>query len=183
MTALWALTVANIKSYTRDRAALFWTLAFPLIFIFMFGFIFQGGGGGGGLQIGWVDEDGSPASAALRAAFDATYTRVYGRVIPRLEVEAVTWTLSLAEPHDLPERLTEPPDAGMASATGRCQILETTSGETVEAAQYVRAALPKGVRVIGPAIIVETGTSTIIPSGYSARIGAGDDIVIEEIEA
>ena len=44
MNALFALTVANIKSYVRDRAALFWTLAFPLIFIFMFGFIFQGGG-------------------------------------------------------------------------------------------------------------------------------------------
>ena len=39
-----ALTVANIRSYVRDRAAVFWTLAFPLIFIFMFGFIFQGGG-------------------------------------------------------------------------------------------------------------------------------------------
>ena len=36
MRALWALTIANIRSYTRDRAALFWTLAFPLIFIFMF---------------------------------------------------------------------------------------------------------------------------------------------------
>ena len=45
MRALAALTVANIRSYLRDRAALFWTLAFPLIFIFMFGFIFQGGGG------------------------------------------------------------------------------------------------------------------------------------------
>ena len=56
MNALFALTVANIKSYVRDRAALFWTLAFPLIFIFMFGFIFQGGGGGG-LTLGWVDED------------------------------------------------------------------------------------------------------------------------------
>ena len=33
MQALLALTVANIKSYLRDRAALFWTLAFPLIFI------------------------------------------------------------------------------------------------------------------------------------------------------
>ncbi len=43
MHALLALTSANIRSYTRDRAALFWTLAFPLIFIFMFGFIFQGG--------------------------------------------------------------------------------------------------------------------------------------------
>ncbi|HYH92387.1 MAG TPA: ABC transporter permease [Candidatus Saccharimonadales bacterium] len=73
MTALLALTVANIKSYVRDRAALFWTLAFPLIFIFMFGFIFQGGGGGG-LQIGWVDEDGSSASTQLRAAFAAIET-------------------------------------------------------------------------------------------------------------
>ena len=47
MQALFALTLANIRSYTRDRAALFWTLAFPLIFIFMFGFIFQGGGTAG----------------------------------------------------------------------------------------------------------------------------------------
>jgi ABC-2 type transport system permease protein len=70
MRALWALTVANIRSYTRDRAALFWTLAFPLIFIFMFGFIFQGGGAFT-MQVGWVDEDGSPAATELRAAFAA----------------------------------------------------------------------------------------------------------------
>src|SRR5688572_9906248 len=73
MNALLALTVANIKSYVRDRAALFWTLAFPLIFIFMFGFIFQGGGGGG-LTLGWVDDDGSPASGQLRTAFGASGT-------------------------------------------------------------------------------------------------------------
>ncbi len=73
MTALIALTIANIRSYIRDRAALFWTLAFPLIFIFMFGFIFQGGGGSG-LAFGWVDEDGTPESAQLRAAFEAQET-------------------------------------------------------------------------------------------------------------
>jgi ABC-2 type transport system permease protein len=70
MTALLALTVANIKSYTRDRAALFWTLAFPLIFIFMFGFIFQEGGQSR-LTLGWVDEDRTPAATGLRAGFAA----------------------------------------------------------------------------------------------------------------
>ena len=69
MAALTALTIANIKSYVRDRAALFWTLAFPLIFIFMFGFIFQGGGDPN-LTFGWVDEDGSAQSGELRTAFD-----------------------------------------------------------------------------------------------------------------
>lgn len=70
MQALLALTVANIKSYLRDRAALFWTLAFPLIFIVMFGFIFQEGGSSR-LSLGWVDEDGSGAASQLRSAFDA----------------------------------------------------------------------------------------------------------------
>ncbi|MFL5668189.1 MAG: ABC transporter permease [Chloroflexota bacterium] len=69
MQALLALTRANIRSYTRDRAALFWTLAFPLIFIFMFGLIFQGGGTAG-LSIGWADEDGSAAATSLRETFD-----------------------------------------------------------------------------------------------------------------
>jgi ABC-2 type transport system permease protein len=70
MRALRALTIANIRSFVRDRAALFWTLAFPLIFIFLFGFIFQGSGGAN-LDLAWVDEDGSASSIQLRAAFDA----------------------------------------------------------------------------------------------------------------
>ena len=60
MHALIALTLANIRSFVRDRAALFWTLAFPLIFIVLFGLIFQGSGGAG-LTLAWVDEDGGPA--------------------------------------------------------------------------------------------------------------------------
>jgi ABC-2 type transport system permease protein len=42
MNALFRLTVANLKSFIRDRAALFWTIAFPLIFVVVFGLIFTG---------------------------------------------------------------------------------------------------------------------------------------------
>ena len=69
MHALMALTRANIKSYTRDRAAVFWTLAFPLVFIVMFGLIFQGSSSN--LTLAWVDDDHSAQSAELRAAFAA----------------------------------------------------------------------------------------------------------------
>jgi N-methylhydantoinase A len=48
---------------------------------------------------------------------------------------------------------------------------------------FARTTLPKGARIAGPAVIVEDGTSTIVPTGYAAHINAGDDIVIEEIEA
>jgi ABC-2 type transport system permease protein len=67
--ALLLLTVANIKSFVRDRAALFWTLAFPLIFVFLFGSIFSGGDNE--QSIGFADEDRSARSAELKAAFEA----------------------------------------------------------------------------------------------------------------
>jgi ABC-2 type transport system permease protein len=63
MHALRLLTIANIKSFTRDRAALFWTLAFPLIFVVLFGSIFSGGSDE--RTIGYADQDGSPASQQL----------------------------------------------------------------------------------------------------------------------
>ncbi len=70
MQALLALTNANIRSYLRDRAAVFWTLAFPLVFIVLLGLIFQGGGGAV-LTLGWVDTDKSEASTTLRSGFTA----------------------------------------------------------------------------------------------------------------
>lgn len=69
MRALLQLTVANIRTFVRDRAALFWTLAFPLIFVVLFGSIFSGGQGQ--RDIGWADQDGTPASARLREEFKA----------------------------------------------------------------------------------------------------------------
>jgi ABC-2 type transport system permease protein len=69
MRALLLLTVANIKSFTRDRAALFWTLAFPLIFVFLFGSIFSGGSSK--QSIGFADADQSAHSAELKAIFES----------------------------------------------------------------------------------------------------------------
>jgi ABC-2 type transport system permease protein len=65
--ALLLLTIANIKSFTRDRSALFWTLAFPLIFVLLFGSIFSGGNSQ--RTIGFADSDVTPASSQLKQAF------------------------------------------------------------------------------------------------------------------
>jgi len=70
MQALIQLSIANIRSFIRDRAALFWTFAFPLIFVVLFGLIFQGGSTS--IKLGWVDLDGSSGptgSTTLRSAF------------------------------------------------------------------------------------------------------------------
>ncbi|HEX7949657.1 MAG TPA: ABC transporter permease, partial [Candidatus Limnocylindrales bacterium] len=71
MRALRSLSIANLRSFLRDRPALFWTLAFPILFIILFGTIFSGGGNPN-YDVGWVDLDGTPASAQVRTAFERT---------------------------------------------------------------------------------------------------------------
>jgi N-methylhydantoinase A len=121
-------------------------------------------------------------SHALRAAFDATYTRLYGRTIPRLEIEAVTWTLALSQPHALPSRDASPRDVAAPASSTRRRIIDSTTGDTIEAAIFTRAELHPGMRIAGPAIIVEAGTSTVIPANYTAQIAAAHEIIIEECE-
>jgi ABC-2 type transport system permease protein len=67
MRGLIPLTIANIKSFYRNRAALFWTLAFPVIFIILFGSIFSGRETH--FNLGWVDQDKTAGSAQLRVGF------------------------------------------------------------------------------------------------------------------
>jgi ABC-2 type transport system permease protein len=68
MNTLYLLTVANVKSLVRDRAALFWTIVFPVMFVFLFGAIF-GGGGDSKISVGFVDQDGTAVSTGIRSAF------------------------------------------------------------------------------------------------------------------
>ncbi len=67
LRGLGPMTMANIRSFYRNREAVFWTLAFPVIFVVLFGAIFSGGNTR--FTVGWVDQDGSPAAAQLRAGF------------------------------------------------------------------------------------------------------------------
>ena len=64
MRSLVSLTIANVRSFVRDRAALFWTILFPVIFIVLFGVIFSGGGSG--YNLGIADQDNTPSLAGAR---------------------------------------------------------------------------------------------------------------------
>jgi ABC-2 type transport system permease protein len=68
MGTVLSLYRASVKEFVRDRAALFWTLAFPVLFIILFGLIFSGNGAPS-YTVGLVNEDGGPVGSALAQAF------------------------------------------------------------------------------------------------------------------
>ncbi|MFL5331727.1 MAG: hydantoinase/oxoprolinase family protein, partial [Geminicoccaceae bacterium] len=124
---------------------------------------------------------GADGGALLLATFEDAYRALYGRIIPKLEVEVLTWTLSLAEAKPLPARAGDPPLQPAPAPAGTRRILDPGSGAGVEAAVHPRAALRPGARIQGPAVIVENETTTLVPAGFRAGPNAAGHLLIERI--
>ena len=66
MNLLLKLLVAHFKQFVREKAALFWTFAFPVFFILIFGAVFSGGDDTT-FSVGLVMEDNSEVAQELSA--------------------------------------------------------------------------------------------------------------------
>ena len=117
--------------------------------------------------------------AALRDAFTAAYRAVFGRAIPGLQPEVMTWALALSRPEPPPPRL--PPVSGdPATATRHRRMTDPATGLAHDAAIYPRAGLAPGATLSGPALIIEEETTTVVPPGWGAAINAAGQIVLEQ---
>lgn len=81
------LVLAHLKNTVRDRMALFWFFAFPVLFVFLFGIIFGGGGKPSPLSVSIVEATPTPSGEALRFALSQDNTvRLFNETIsPALE--------------------------------------------------------------------------------------------------
>ena len=72
MAEIWALACKDLKLLVRDKAGLFFTFFFPVLYAIFFGVIFGGmsSGGGGQTRIIVVDQDNSDASREFVASLD-----------------------------------------------------------------------------------------------------------------
>ncbi len=67
MRPFYKLLVANFRQFFRDKTTMFFTFAFPLLFMLIFGFVFSGEGDTS-YNIGIVREDDSATGAAIAEA-------------------------------------------------------------------------------------------------------------------
>jgi N-methylhydantoinase A/oxoprolinase/acetone carboxylase beta subunit len=56
-------------------------------------------------------------------------------------------------------------------------------GSFREAPIHDRARLPAGARLAGPAVIEESGSTTVLPPGWAARVLAGGELLLEREDA
>jgi N-methylhydantoinase A len=115
----------------------------------------------------------------LRAAFEDRYRRVYGLVLPDMEVEAVSWSVTVSTRPEAVARIADPGPRRRAVPAGRREAYDASLGRMVGHAVHERAALAPGDRLDGPAVIVEAETTTMVPAGFIARIHPAGHILLE----
>jgi N-methylhydantoinase A len=126
---------------------------------------------------------GPDAEAVLLGAFEAEYHRLYERTIPNLDVEILTWVLLVSTDIAPPAAWTSEMGAveaiSLPPPVDQRQLVDTATGDRVAAPVYVREALKPGMRLTGPAIVVEHDTTTVISARFSATIHALGYMILE----
>jgi N-methylhydantoinase A len=121
---------------------------------------------------------------AIRAAFEAAYTRLFGRTVERLAVEITNWSLVVAT--TAPGVARVPGRAGGTAAAPVARdrtFFDAALRREVRAKEVRRAELRPGMVVDGPAVIVEEETSTIVTSAFRAVAQEDGAILILRKEA
>lgn len=128
-----------------------------------------------------VERYGKGHGEEFREAFEAAYTRLYGRVMEGIDIEVLSWTLTVSEAafgvQSSPEESTT---LSLAPMPGRQALFDPGDESPVEAQVYLREALHPGDRIEGPALITEDQTTTVVTSSWIARIDNRGHIVLEK---
>lgn len=129
--------------------------------------------------------DGSlkPSDASkLRAAFEKHYKVLYGLIIPKMAIEAVTWSVTVSSLPPEVRRASKPRQARAPAPRSQRQVYDPDLGKTVPMPVYWRFDIKNGAHMKGPAIIAENETSTLIGSNFRAHLDSLGYIVLERVK-
>jgi N-methylhydantoinase A len=114
----------------------------------------------------------------LREAYQARYEEQFGLRIAGVPLEFLTWSVTVST--SMAEAMVPPaPGAGAAAeACGTRSVFDPASGKTAALPVYWRAELPAGMRLEGPALVMEPQTTTLLPEGWNLQVTSAGHLLL-----
>jgi N-methylhydantoinase A len=119
----------------------------------------------------------------LQEAFEREYRAQFGRIIPDLEAEVLSWALSLSTRIEPSTPVVPTLEQTRPTPTARRRAFDEQSGGFSEVAVFRRAELASGARIEGPALVVEDETTTVVAPGFQATVNAVGYLMLERTQA
>lgn len=129
-----------------------------------------------------VPVEGAIAAEALRRGFEQVYRAQFGRIIPGMAVEVMSWSLRVAAAaqHSSQRRRPEARrmEGGETKRKTTKAVFDAAARRRLDHALVGRESLSPGDRVAGPALILEPQTTTVVTARFDAAIDADGNIVL-----
>jgi N-methylhydantoinase A/oxoprolinase/acetone carboxylase beta subunit len=113
----------------------------------------------------------------VERAFEAAYTRLYGRRPPGVDTEVLTWRVQVLGPVPRMAVRVKPGPPG-SPRKGSRSVWFSESGRFARAAVYDRYRLRSGATITGPAVIEERESTTVIGPGGKGRLDPFGNLVV-----
>jgi N-methylhydantoinase A len=102
--------------------------------------------------------------------FEAAYRRLYSRPIPGVEIEILSWVISVGASAEGELAIAIETKSTMPKPKSLRPVFDPVSGEFQDVPIYWRNDLAPGARISGPAVIAENDTSTVVSPVFDAHI-------------
>ncbi|MDG2112521.1 MAG: hydantoinase/oxoprolinase family protein, partial [Actinomycetota bacterium] len=116
----------------------------------------------------------------LESRFVESYRELYTRDIPGLEVEALTWLLTVRTVVDTARWSSPDPDLVALDDHEPVDVIDPSTGAAT-AYRVIDRALVTELPLHGPVLITEDQTTTVVPDGLSVRMVAGGHMLVSPI--
>jgi len=131
-----------------------------------------------------VENYGDDHAEVFLKAFETAYTHLYGRTIDGIDVEALSWTLTISAPRQAAaSKEKKMKNQAEAKQSGEQSIFDPSTAARVAAPVFLREQLHPGDCISGPALITEDQTTTVVSSAYDASIDGRGYVVLTHREA
>ena len=132
----------------------------------------------------WLDEGTFDEFAAelLTAKFTKAYLEFFGRSIDDLTIEAVSWSVRVSSKPQ-PQQLVDLQKVGSVRETEWSRAMyDPAQNANVDTRLHRREQLEPNDMVIGPALVVEPQTTTVVGSGFCCVVQSDASLLIRRIE-
>ena len=118
-------------------------------------------------------------TAALKRRFDAEYRRLYGRTVPDIEVEIMSWSVTVStKMKRAPKARAVPRRSARPSAKRR--VFEPKLAKWRDVPVYEWKDFAPGSCIAGPALIVEDQTTIVVTADFDAAANSLGYIVLDK---